>query len=297
MRLLRLQVNVCERYAAAGNDSKPRSVPHRRSNPILARAAVHDLEYKEDWAMATVIKDAGDDPDVTHGALIRATVRHAAPGSGITFRAGEGVGMVTRPGLPLPPGEPAINPVPRQMMRDTIAEAAAKLFVEQDYRIGASGDRPVVHELFGRCGGLMTLEDLPGVLELQGRSGAPNHFKKEIHSDREIRAIEQPSLTGFHHHAQARNMVIPTSGSDHQILSGTNAGFSITNHGRWHREIDHCIERRKEVRRQRLSIRIVELVQSCDVMASFCSKLRYKRARFAFAEDKQVHKQLNRRVR
>ena len=74
---------------------------------------------------AGVVKDAGDDPDVTHGALILATVRSTAPGSGVSFRAGEGVGMVTRPGLPIPPGEPAINPVPRQMLREAIAEVAA----------------------------------------------------------------------------------------------------------------------------------------------------------------------------
>jgi cobalt-precorrin-5B (C1)-methyltransferase len=72
-----------------------------------------------------VVKDAGDDPDVTHGALILATVRRAAPGSGVTFRAGEGVGTVTLPGLPIPPGEPAINPVPRKMLREAIEEVAA----------------------------------------------------------------------------------------------------------------------------------------------------------------------------
>jgi cobalt-precorrin-5B (C1)-methyltransferase len=76
-------------------------------------------------ATAGVIKDAGDDPDVTHGALILATVKRGAPGSGVSFRAGEGVGMVTRAGLPVPPGEPAINPVPRQMLREAIDEVAA----------------------------------------------------------------------------------------------------------------------------------------------------------------------------
>jgi cobalt-precorrin-5B (C1)-methyltransferase len=76
-------------------------------------------------ASAGVIKDAGDDPDVTHGALILATVRAGVPASGVSFRAGEGVGTVTRPGLPIPPGEPAINPMPRQMIRDAIAEIAA----------------------------------------------------------------------------------------------------------------------------------------------------------------------------
>jgi cobalt-precorrin-5B (C1)-methyltransferase len=78
----------------------------------------------EGSATAGVIKDAGDDPDVTHGALILATVKRGAPGSGVSFRAGEGVGMVTRAGLPVPPGEPAINPVPRQMLREAIEEVA-----------------------------------------------------------------------------------------------------------------------------------------------------------------------------
>ena len=78
-----------------------------------------------DSATAGVVKDAGDDPDVTHGALVLATVRASAPGSGVTFRAGAGVGIVTRAGLPVPPGEPAINPVPRRMICDAIAEVAA----------------------------------------------------------------------------------------------------------------------------------------------------------------------------
>ncbi|MFE7588252.1 cobalt-precorrin-5B (C(1))-methyltransferase [Kitasatospora sp. NPDC057512] len=76
-------------------------------------------------AMAGVVKDAGDDPDVTHGALIRSTVRSGEPGTGVVFRAGPGVGTVTKAGLPLPVGEPAINPVPRQMIRDAVAEVAA----------------------------------------------------------------------------------------------------------------------------------------------------------------------------
>jgi cobalt-precorrin-5B (C1)-methyltransferase len=81
-------------------------------------------ERGADFARAGIVKDAGDDPDVTHGALIVATVRAGAAGSGVTFRAGTGVGTVTKPGLPVAVGEPAINPVPRQMMRATIAELA-----------------------------------------------------------------------------------------------------------------------------------------------------------------------------
>ncbi|MEM9796479.1 MAG: cobalt-precorrin-5B (C(1))-methyltransferase [Pseudomonadota bacterium] len=75
------------------------------------------------WAEAGVIKDAGDDPDVTHGAEIR--VRVAPSRGGLVFRAGDGVGTVTKPGLPIAVGEPAINPVPRAMMDEAVAEAAA----------------------------------------------------------------------------------------------------------------------------------------------------------------------------
>lgn len=77
-------------------------------------------------ARAGVVKDAGDDPDVTHGALIVAAVSRAAAGSGIRFRAGSGVGTVTRDGLAIPVGEPAINPVPRRLMTETVAELAAR---------------------------------------------------------------------------------------------------------------------------------------------------------------------------
>ena len=83
------------------------------------------LEGKgEGWAQAGIIKDAGDDPDVTHGCTVIATVR--LKGKGITFRAGAGVGTVTKAGLPIAVGEPAINPVPREMMRKVIEEQGGR---------------------------------------------------------------------------------------------------------------------------------------------------------------------------
>lgn len=90
---------------------------------------------EEGCASASIVKDAGDDPDVTHGALITATVRYLPAGTGIVFRAGEGVGIVTKPGLPLPPGEPAINPVPRKMMIEVVEELAASLNLSPDVEI------------------------------------------------------------------------------------------------------------------------------------------------------------------
>jgi cobalt-precorrin-5B (C1)-methyltransferase len=77
-------------------------------------------ELGSGFARASIVKDAGDDPDVTHGAMIIATVRQV--GRGIKFKAGAGVGTVTKPGLPVAVGEPAINPVPRAMMQAVIAE-------------------------------------------------------------------------------------------------------------------------------------------------------------------------------
>jgi cobalt-precorrin-5B (C1)-methyltransferase len=114
------------------------------------------------WARAGVVKDAGDDPDVTHGALIRATLRPLTPGAGVTFRAGEGVGMVTRPGLPIPPGEPAVNPVPRAMMRAAIAESAARfglpdVEIELSVPGGAALAEKTLNGRLGVVGGLSIL--------------------------------------------------------------------------------------------------------------------------------------------
>jgi len=74
---------------------------------------------------AAVRKDAGDDPDVTHGLEIRATVSWD-DSADVRFAAGEGVGTVTKPGLQVPPGEPAINPVPRRMISAAIRDVTAR---------------------------------------------------------------------------------------------------------------------------------------------------------------------------
>lgn len=76
---------------------------------------------EKDRAVASVRKDAGDDPDVSHGALVVASVSFTEDGD-VTFAAGEGVGMVTKAGLSVAVGEPAINPVPRQMIRTAVRE-------------------------------------------------------------------------------------------------------------------------------------------------------------------------------
>ena len=76
-------------------------------------------------AAAMVVKDAGDDPDVTNGAQIVASARLvdlAGPCDVVTVRAGEGVGQVTKPGLSIRVGEPAITPAPKRMILEAVAE-------------------------------------------------------------------------------------------------------------------------------------------------------------------------------
>ncbi|MEU7700978.1 cobalt-precorrin-5B (C(1))-methyltransferase [Streptomyces sp. NPDC039028] len=130
--------------------------------PSFALTA-ESLDAAAGTATAAVTKDAGDDPDVTHGAVIRSTVRLLPAGSGVVFRAGEGVGTVTLPGLPLEVGEPAINPVPRQLMRAHVAEVAARHGAAGDVEITVSVDhgaeiaRSTWNPRIGILGGLSIL--------------------------------------------------------------------------------------------------------------------------------------------
>jgi cobalt-precorrin-5B (C1)-methyltransferase len=84
---------------------------------------VHALRRGAATATAVVVKDAGDDPDVTHGAHLTVIVAWRSDGE-VVLHGGEGVGVVTRAGLGLPVGQPAINPVPRQMITDAVREAS-----------------------------------------------------------------------------------------------------------------------------------------------------------------------------
>ena len=150
-------------------------------------------------ATAGIIKDAGDDPDVTHGALILATVRPGAAGAGVTFRAGEGVGTVTRPGLVLPPGEPAINPVPRQMIRTALAEVAAanKAAGDAEVEIAIPGGEALAARTVNARLGIV------GGLSILGTTGivVPYSCAAWIHSIH--RGIDVARAGGFDHVAGA----------------------------------------------------------------------------------------------
>ncbi|MBI3811022.1 MAG: cobalt-precorrin-5B (C(1))-methyltransferase, partial [Nitrospirae bacterium] len=86
-------------------------------------------------ATCGVVKDAGDDPDVTHGATIRSTVSFIDEPGVIRLEAGEGVGRVTQPGLGLPVGAPDITRVPRKMLTTVVEEIARERLKEKGVRV------------------------------------------------------------------------------------------------------------------------------------------------------------------
>lgn len=151
------------------------------------------------WAEAGIVKDAGDDPDVTHQALVLSRVAAGAAKSGVTFRAGEGVGTVTRAGLAIPPGEPAINPVPRQMIHQAIAETANAHGGSGDVEVTVSipgGAELAKRTLNGRLG-------IVGGLSILGTTGIviPYSCSSWIHSIH--RGIDVARAAGLDHLAAA----------------------------------------------------------------------------------------------
>ncbi|HEY5203674.1 MAG TPA: cobalt-precorrin-5B (C(1))-methyltransferase [Roseiarcus sp.] len=157
----------------------PDPVPVALPKGLRPEFALATYELGADFARAGIVKDAGDDPDVTHGALIIATVRRSLS-AGVSFKAGEGVGMVTRPGLPLPVGEPAINPGPRTMIRANLEEVASRLGVGVDAIVEISvpdGERIAKRTANGRLGIL-------GGLSILGTTGIviPYSCSAWIHS-------------------------------------------------------------------------------------------------------------------
>ncbi len=150
-------------------------------------------------ASAGVIKDAGDDPDVTHGALIVSTVRAGAPGRGVAFRAGVGVGTVTRPGLPLEIGEPAINPVPRRLMREAVARVAAEHGVAGDLVVEISvpdGEELARHTWNPRLG-------IFGGLSVLGTTGVVVPYSCSAWIDSIRRGVDVARAMGHQHVAGA----------------------------------------------------------------------------------------------
>ena len=126
---------VMASYTALMTGEFPKSVTIVTPSGKTAHLEIAMSKRTTTSALAGVVKDAGDDPDVTHGALIMAELAFGKTSQGVRFLQGDGVGLVTKAGLPIAVGEPAINPVPRQMMTQAIADLSETLGGSQDVDI------------------------------------------------------------------------------------------------------------------------------------------------------------------
>ncbi|NBI27925.1 cobalt-precorrin-5B (C(1))-methyltransferase [Chengkuizengella marina] len=119
-------------------------------------------EFNEDTATAGTIKDGGDDPDATHGALILSTVSWSM-GSGIELDGGIGVGRVTKPGLPVEVGRAAINPVPFKMIMEVTQTILQQSEIHKGVRVeisvpeGEEIAKKTLNERLGIVGGISIL--------------------------------------------------------------------------------------------------------------------------------------------
>lgn len=146
--------------------------------------------YQKGRAIAEIIKDAGDDPDVTHGISIVATVE-LLPQEQIIIQGGTGVGMVTKPGLAIPVGEAAINPVPRQM----ICRALQKILP------GGSGAKVTISVPEGEKAALRTLNPRLGIIggiSILGTTGIVRPMSEEAFVESLIPQIDQALALGHH---------------------------------------------------------------------------------------------------
>lgn len=132
---------------------------------VSATFQIHGQFFTTCEASCHVIKDAGDDPDVTNGAEVHARVTANPPqpsfvkGWGITITGGLGIGRVTKPGLAVPPGEWAINPVPRRMIEHALAQVFPdkSLNVEISIPDGEQRAKKTLNARLGIIGGLSIL--------------------------------------------------------------------------------------------------------------------------------------------
>ena len=154
--------------------------------------AVEDSSVGADWAEAAIRKDAGDDPDVTHQAVIRARLTHDDQ---LSFHAGPGVGTVTLPGLPIPPGEPAINPVPRRMIDEAVTEIANEFGVAPHFAVTISvpdGEEIATRTWNPRLG-------IVGGISILGTTGIVRPFSCAAWIASIHRGIDVARANGFQH--------------------------------------------------------------------------------------------------
>ncbi len=170
----------------------------------------------EEGAEAGTLKDAGDDPDVTHGALVFARVRLSSE-PGVRFHAGPGVGTVTKPGLTLPVGEPAINPVPRQMMTSHLTQLADEYGYTGGFEVAIGVEN-------GEALALKTMNPRLGILgglSILGTSGIVRPFSCAAYIASINQGIDVARANGYRHLAACTGNASEDAMRQHYGLADT----------------------------------------------------------------------------
>ena len=192
MKALRTGVTtgLCAAAAAKGAaimllTSKPAvQVEVEARNGEVKHFTITDAMLGSGFAQCAVQKDAGDDPDVTNGMKVFATLTRTA-GNGIEIDGGEGIGRVTKPGLKVPVGEAAINPVPREMIRASVEEICRQCAYTGGLKalISIPGGEVVARKtLNGRLGieGGLSVLGTTGIVEPMSEKAILETIKTEI---------------------------------------------------------------------------------------------------------------------
>ncbi|ULL19635.1 cobalt-precorrin-5B (C(1))-methyltransferase [Paenibacillus sp. H1-7] len=156
--------------------------------------AIVRCDFTEERAEAETIKDGGDDPDATHGARIIAEVSWRTE-PGIELDGGVGVGRVTKPGLPVPVGEAAINPVPRKMIREAVASVLNQYEIQRGVKVVISvpdGEGIAKKTLNGRLG-------IVGGISILGTRGTVVPFSTAAYKASVAQAIRVAVQCGCKH--------------------------------------------------------------------------------------------------
>jgi len=151
---------------------------------------VHDCQIGKDWAQASVVKDAGDDPDVTNGCTVSVKVALSRE-PGVHFLQGEGVGRITLPGIGLEVGEPAVNPVPRKMI---VQELSALYEGGLDVTVSVPGGEELAKKTFNPKLGIVDGISIIGTLGVV-RPFSDEAFVEAIRREVEVaKAVGAPRL-------------------------------------------------------------------------------------------------------
>jgi len=158
------------------------------SLPIVAYQEI------ENGMITATIKDAGDDPDVTHGATVFVELRLISD-VGVRFKAAKGVGTVTREGLVLPVGEPAINPTPRKMIADHLTKTAYTYQYQGGFEVAVGVER-------GEQIALKTMNPRLGILgglSILGTTGIVRPYSCSAYIASIKQGIDVAAHNGFSH--------------------------------------------------------------------------------------------------